>query len=106
MVVGKEAPFGKAPMDKDGANRTKKALRESSQDLTKAANNRLARRGGVQRISGSIAEETRGALQTFLKHALRDSTTYANHSLRKTVAAADMVHALKRQGRTIYGFSG
>ena len=32
--------------------------------------------------------------------------TYTEHSRRKTVTALDVVYALKRQGRTIYGFGG
>jgi histone H4 len=35
---------------------------------------------------------------------IRDSVTYTEHSKRKTVTALDVVYALKRQGRTLYGF--
>jgi histone H4 len=30
--------------------------------------------------------------------------TYTEHAKRKTVTAMDVVYALKRQGRTLYGF--
>merc|ERR1711865_861610 len=84
-----------------------KILRESTmQVITKPAIRRLARRGGVKRISGLIYEETRGVLKVFLENVLRDSITYTEHSKRKTVTALDVVYALKRQGRTIYGFGG
>ncbi|CAE8634836.1 unnamed protein product [Polarella glacialis] len=89
---------------KGGATRHKKVLRESIQGITKPAIRRLARRGGVKRISGLIYEETRGVLKTFLENVLRDSITYTEHARRKTVTALDVVYALKRQGRTIYGF--
>jgi histone H4 len=114
-----------------------------SQGITKPAIRRLARRGGVKRISGLIYEETRGILKIFLESELRllflplplplpllrplrlalvasaadcplplhlaedvirDSVTYTEHSKRKTVTALDVVYALKRQGRTLYGF--
>lgn len=43
---------------------------------------RLARRGGVKRISGLIYEETRGALKIFLENVVRDSVTYTEHAKR------------------------
>ncbi|KAK5896276.1 hypothetical protein CgunFtcFv8_009896 [Champsocephalus gunnari] len=64
----------------------------------------LARRGGVKRISGLIYEETRGVLKVFLENVIRDA--YTEHAKRKTVTAMDVVYALKRQGRTLYGFGG
>ena len=67
---------------------------------------RLARRGGVKRISGLIYEETRGVLKVFLENVIRDAVTYTEHARRKTVTALDVVYALKRQGRTLYGFGG
>ena len=32
--------------------------------------------------------------------------TYTEHAKRKTVTSLDVVYALKRQGRTLYGFGG
>jgi len=74
--------------------------------ITKPAIRRLARRGGVKRISGLIYEETRGVLKVFLENVIRDAVTYTEHARRKTVTAFDVVYALKRQGRTLYGFGG
>jgi len=74
--------------------------------LQKPAIRRLARRGGVKRISGLIYEETRGVLKVFLENVIRDAVTYTEHARRKTVTALDVVYALKRQGRTLYGFGG
>ena len=75
-------------------------------ELQKPAIRRLARRGGVKRISGAIYEETRGVLKVFLENVVRDAVTYTEHARRKTVTALDVVYALKRQGRTLYGFGG
>ena len=33
----------------------------------------------------------------------RDAVTYTEHARRKTVTAMDVVYALRRQGRTLYG---
>ena len=76
--------------------------------LQKPAIRRLARRGGVKRISGLIYEETRGVLKIFLENVVRDAVTYTEHARikTKTVTALDVVYALKRQGRTLYGFGG
>ncbi|XP_073363424.1 histone H4 [Aegilops tauschii subsp. strangulata] len=81
-------------------------LRDNIQGITKPAIRRLARRGGVKRISGLIYEETRGVLKIFLENVIRDAVTYTEHARRKTVTAMDVVYALKRQGRTLYGFGG
>uniref|UniRef100_A0A673HSD4 Histone H4 n=1 Tax=Sinocyclocheilus rhinocerous TaxID=307959 RepID=A0A673HSD4_9TELE len=60
----------------------------------------------ASRISGLIYEETRGVLKVFLENVIRDAVTYTEHAKRKTVTAMDVVYALKRQGRTLYGFGG
>lgn len=86
------------------AVRHRKVLRDNIQGITKPAIRRLARRGGVKRISATIYEEIRTVLKTFLENVIRDSVTYTEHAKRKTVTAMDVVYALKRQGRTIYGF--
>ena len=101
-------------LGKGGAKRHRKILRDNIQGIfqkliqgiTKPAIRRLARRGGVKRISGLIYEETRGVLKVFLENVIRDAVTYTEHAKRKTVTALDVVYALKRQGRTLYGFGG
>lgn len=54
-------------LGKGGAKRHRKILRDNIQGITKPAIRRLARRGGVKRISGLIYEETRGVLKIFLE---------------------------------------
>ena len=91
-------------LGKGGAKRHRKIMRDNIQGITKPAIRRLARRGGVKRISGLMYEETRGVLKVFLENVLKDSVTYTEHARRKTVTALDVVYALKRQGKTLYGF--
>jgi histone H3/H4 len=93
-------------LGKGGAKRHRKVLRDNIQGITKPAIRRLARRGGVKRISGLIYEETRGVLKAFLESVIHNAVTYTEHARRKTVTALDVVYALKRQGRTLYGFGG
>ncbi|KAL3890423.1 hypothetical protein ACJMK2_002705 [Sinanodonta woodiana] len=80
-------------LGKGGAKRHRKVLRDNIQGITKPAIRRLARRGGV-------------FSRYFLENVIRDAVTYTEHAKRKTVTAMDVVYALKRQGRTLYGFGG
>ena len=91
-------------LGKGGAKRHRKVLRDNIQGITTPAIRRLARRGGVKRISGLIYEETRGVFKVFLQNVIRDAVTYTEHARRKTVTAMDIVYALRRQGRQLYGY--
>jgi len=84
-------------LGKGGAKRHRKVLRDNIQGITKPAIRRLARRGGVKRISGLIYEETRGVLKVFLENVIRDAVTYTEHAKRKTVTAMDVVYALTEE---------
>lgn len=84
----------------------RKSNKASIEGITKPAIRRLARRGGVKRISSFVYDDTRQVLKGFLEGIVRDAVTYTEHARRKTVTAMDVVYALKRQGRTIYGFGG
>ena len=97
---------GTKGLGREGAKRHRKTLPDSIQGITKADIRRLARRAGVQRMSGLIYEEIGGVLKVFLVNVIRDAVTYTDHAKRKTVTAMDVVYALKRQGRTLYGFGG
>jgi histone H4 len=98
--------IGGKGLGKGGGKRHRKIVRDNIQGVTKPAIRRLARRGGVKRISGLIYEEARAVLKVFLENTIRDAVTYTEHSRRKTCTALDVVYALKRQGKTIYGFGG
>ncbi|UYV76368.1 HIST2H4A [Cordylochernes scorpioides] len=88
IITGEKSGLGK---------QHRKVLRDNIQGITKPAIRRLARRGGVKRISGLIYKETRGVLKVFLENVIRDADTYTEHAKRKTVTAL---------GRTLYGFRG
>ncbi|KAI5202971.1 hypothetical protein E4T38_05376 [Aureobasidium subglaciale] len=65
---------------------------------------RMARRGGVKRISGSIYDEVRIALQERLRTLLQDICAVLECTKRKTVTVPDVVFILNRHGIPIYGF--
>ena len=106
---GKGVTLGKGSKGAKASKGGKRIKQKQSQDvlkgITKPAIRRLARRGGVKRINGSIYEETRQVLKQFLEQVIRDSVTYTEHAKRRTVTAMDVVYALKRQGRTLYGYA-
>ncbi|KAI8956246.1 histone-fold-containing protein [Xylaria longipes] len=53
-------------------------------------NRRLARRGGVKRISGSIYDEIRGALKKRLEEIIKDCVAYTEYRQAKTVTINDV----------------
>ena len=105
-AAGRGSGGGGMGLGKGGARRHRKVLRDNIQGVTKPAIRRLARRGGVKRLSGTIYDEARGVLKVFLETIIGDAVTYTEHARRKTVTAMDVVYALRRQGRTLYGFGG
>ena len=124
MAKGKAKGSGKkgGKAKGDGAKRQKKVLKNSVEGISKASIRRLARRGGVKRVSGQLYEEARGVLKSFvevrnacvcdfvysLTHTqgvVRDATAFTEHSKRGTVSALDVVHSLKKNGRMLYGYA-
>ncbi|KAI6085351.1 histone-fold-containing protein [Hypoxylon rubiginosum] len=87
-----------------GVKRHRKILRDNILGVTKPAIRRLARRGGVKRISAQIYDEARAAVKARLVEIIRDCVTYTEYRQRKTVTINDVLHALRRMGRPIYGF--
>ncbi|KAJ9148949.1 hypothetical protein NKR23_g4561 [Pleurostoma richardsiae] len=87
-----------------GGKRHRKVLKETIYGITKPAIRRLARRGGVKRISGDIYDEVRQALKARLRQILQDCVTYTEYRRAKTVTVSDVIFSLRRIGRPIYGF--
>ena len=92
---------GKA-FGKVGAKRVRKTTKEVILGITKPAIRRLARRGGVKRISNLIYEETRLVLKDYMETVVKDDVTYTEHAMRKIVTAMDVVYALKRQSKPLW----
>lgn len=93
-------------LGKGGAVRHRKVLRGNIDGITKPAIRRLARRGGCKRIGGKVYEETRAVLKIFLEDVMRDAILMTDYARRKTVTVMDVIYALKKQGRTLYGYGG
>jgi histone H4 len=88
-----------------GAKRVRKATKSALEGISDNSIRKLARRGGVKRMSGLVYEHTRQVLKQFLEKLINDTILYTTSAKRKTVNAMDVVMALKKQGRTLYGFN-
>jgi len=91
-----------AKKGKLGAKRYRKCLEDNINGITKPAIRRIARRGGVSRISGLVCEETRSTLKSFLHSLLCDTVKLTEHDRRKIVHSKDVLYALKHRDRTLY----
>ncbi|KAF5554514.1 histone H4 [Fusarium mexicanum] len=87
-----------------GGRRHRKILRDSITGVTKPAIRRLARRGGVKRISAGTYDEVRAALKARLEQILQMCVIYVEYRNAKTVTVHDVIHSLSHFGRPIYGF--
>jgi histone H4 len=95
---------GAKGLGKGGTKRHRFILRDNIQGISNASIRRLARRAGVMRMSGLVYHETRAVLKVFVRNLVQDAVVYSEQAHRKTVTTMDVVFALKRQGRTLYGF--
>ena len=84
--------------------RHRKVLR--GEKLSQGDIRRLARRGGVKRMSFDTYEHVRGVLLIFLEDIIRDIMTYVQYRRGMSVHLSDVIYALKRRGRTLYGHGG
>ena len=84
--------------------RHREVLRNHMEGITKSDIRRCARRGGVKRISSDVYPEVRSILKSFLQRIVLTAVTYTEHARRKTVNVYDVIHALKWEGRPMYGF--
>ena len=77
-------------------------LRGSLFKISQGDLKRLARQGGIKRISPSSLVEAREALYSFLKRTIKDAFFYCQHARRVTVSTNDIMYSLKKQGITMY----
>ena len=76
---------------------TRKVLRNTMQGLTRRAIRRLARRGGVKRITNIVYEETRGVLKASLKSVVEPIVNVVKsggRGTRKTIKVEDALFML------------
>ena len=104
--MSKTGKVGKGAKDMGLAKRhqgSAAARRDPLCGITKPAIRRLARRGGITRVSTPVQGGVREMLRIFLLRLIHDAVTYVEHSRRKTVTLKDVQLALERRGIAIYG---
>jgi histone H4 len=77
-----------------GAKRRRKSRDSLQGSITKPAIRRLARRGGVKRISGLVDEEIRSVLLEFLQRLLRNCACYSDHARRNIFTLTDVIYSI------------
>ncbi|KAK6429793.1 Histone H4 [Oleoguttula sp. CCFEE 5521] len=82
--------FGSVGANKSKAKRHRKIIRDNIHGITKPDIRRLARRGGVKRISVGIYEETRNSLKVYLEEVLHDCCAVVMTFKRKTITVTDV----------------
>jgi len=106
---------GKKGLGKGGALRHSRQFKDQVyRAYTKGALRRLARRGGVKRLSGTLYEEMRVAAKGFVQQILYDAIQYMQSRERvgkdqnivsgKTLSIRDVVMALQRNNKMLYGY--
>lgn len=96
---GKNSKVGKKPKH---MVRLAKDIKEGH--ITNGSIRRLARRGGVKRIAMQTHHHVREYIDDFMLNIVRDSLTFCEHRRALTITAMDVVYALKRNGRVLYGY--
>lgn len=72
---------------------------------TKGSMRRVARKGGVKRMTHSVLPEMQAVLHSFVKSLITDVIFYAESAKRSTVVASDVIHALRKRGKHLYGYT-
>ncbi len=86
-------------------HKDKKSPWHRTNPLTRPAIRRLARRGGVKRLSKGIYDETEGApaqLREYLEKLIKAAVTFTDHQRRKTVSFKDVKLACAFIGTPLY----
>ena len=81
-----------------------KVLRDNILGVSKKAIRRMARRGGVKRMSGSVYDGTREEIMKFLRIILHDAVVMCECAKLKTITHNHILAALKRHNQTLLGF--
>ena len=63
---------------------------------------RLARRGGIKRLSGDTYVEARKVLKNYLRGVVKDSVNVTVYAKRKTVTSGDVMFALTQNKQTLF----
>jgi histone H4 len=97
---------GKSPMTTVTKSKAifKRDLKKQRRNISVGAIRRLARKAGCVRMTSDVVPEAEGALRNFLHGIIKDAVVYTEYAKRSTVQVSDVIFALKRNNKTLYGF--
>jgi len=84
------------------SQKTKTSVPKTSQPLRDPCIKRLARKGGIKRLSGETYAEMRKNLDTFLRKIVKDAVITTDHAKRRTVNSSDVLYALSQNSHKMY----
>ena len=84
--------------------RARKMEEISRRGIGRGALRKLAKKAGVYRMGGDVLEQARELTITFMRKIINNAITYAEYSNRVTVMTIDVLHSLKLNGGTLYGY--
>ena len=87
-----------------GAKRHRKKQGAGRENISLASIRRLARKGGVKRMSGHVYPAIREVVNDFIATIVSDAFLYTELARRKTISSMDIVQSLRHHGKPIYGF--
>lgn len=102
--IGKGALLG-GHGKKTFTKRSHKLVKDPFLGLTRPSIRRLARRGGVKRLSADVYDHMREICKIYLENILQRTIIYTEHARRKTISVLDIIYALKCVGYPLYGFN-
>ena len=73
------------------------------QGITRGDIKRLARAGGVKRISGDCFDVIRDTIEGYVDDIMFKALVHVEYQKKKTVSASDVVRAMQESGTTAYG---
>jgi histone H4 len=96
---------GKSAAGAESGKRVKKVVSANSAAVSQGSIRRLARRAGVKRISTPVYADIRSVLHTFVETTVKHATALTEYQKKKTVSASDIINALRKQGKALYGYA-
>lgn len=84
--------------------RHNKIQRNNLQRISAPGLRRISRRAGIKRTRATVYGECREVLRSFVDATVSNAIVYCQAAGRKTVTSGDVVMALERQGRPLYGY--
>lgn len=97
IVIAKFLAIIMSGRGRDGKKRN--SLLVSGSDIR-----RLARRGGLKKISKPVVEQVRMILRIFLQNVIQDAFAYVTETGEKSVTVLEVMRALKKQAEFIDDF--